>query len=279
MTQNFIFSAALTDERLARPDWATTMLRRCEDAGLDLVTLGSPDALPFDAVVIAAFAAPLLRRMAVASSITTGLGHPFHAARALSSIDFLSGANAAWCPMASHGDPAAKAADFALAARALWDGWSDDTMIIDKASGRYLDGASVRVPGYVGPFYMVRGPVNAARPPQGHPVMLVDDAAPFALAGVDLALARDPAAAPKAEKILLKIGADYEADAILEQFATGAIAGVHLLLDDADALPAAAAALAERVAAHRPAAPEGSGLRTRLGLSPAPQPVREGAIA
>lgn len=273
MTSPFILSASIADARLNQPEWAREALLFCEANGIDLLMLGRADALPFDAVVIASWAAPLLRRMGVASCITTGLGHPFHAARALSSIDFLSDAKAAWCPLPSHGDPAEKAADFAAAARALWDGWSADTMIIDKQSGRYLDASSVRVPGYEGPFYKVRGPVNAARPPQGHPVMVTDDAAPFTLPDIDIALVSDPGAgAPVARKTLLKISDTPDPRAVREMFDAGIIAGVHLVFDDIDELHAVTKVLAQAFAELRPAMPEGSSLRQRLGLSEAPLP-------
>jgi alkanesulfonate monooxygenase SsuD/methylene tetrahydromethanopterin reductase-like flavin-dependent oxidoreductase (luciferase family) len=281
MSENFILSAHTADARMNRPDWARALLAAGEAAGIDLLLLGRAGMVPFDAIVIAAWAAPLVQRMGLVATVTTGLGHPFHAARALSAIDFLSGAKAGWCPLATNGHPPQQAADMASAARALWDGWGADTMIIDKASGRYLDAASVRVPDYRGPFYQVRGPVNAARPPQGHPVLVADDAAPFDLAGVDIALARDPAQAPRAAKVLLKVddaAGLARAEALRHE---GAIAGVHLTSDDSEAMLALAREAAARFAPHRaqPAGGGGASLRTRLGLPPAPSAALQGEAA
>ena len=70
------------------------------------------------------------------------------------------------------------AEDMVAAARSLWDGWGADTLIIDKASGRYLDSSKVRASNYAGPFFHVAGPLNAMRPPQGHPLLVVDGAMP-----------------------------------------------------------------------------------------------------
>jgi len=279
MTAQFILSAGLADERMNRPDWARETLAQCEEAGIDLLVLGRADALPFDAIVIASWAAPLTRRMGIVSTVTTGLGHPFHAARALSSIDFLSSGKSGWCPVATHGDPAAKAADMASAARALWDGWSADTMIIDKASGRYLDAATVHVPNYEGPFYKVRGPVNAARPPQGHPVLVVDDAAPFDLAGVDIVLSSDPATAPLAAKTLLKVNSADDLERAAKLYQDGAIAGVHLTADDRTVMLALAKTVASQFADARSSAASGMSLREYLGLPAAPAPIRMGEAA
>lgn len=275
MSDRFILSASIADERLNRPDWARDAVGACEQAGIDMLVLGRADALPFDAIVIASWAAPLVQGMGIVACVTTGLGHPFHAARSLSSIDFLSGAKSGWNPVPSHGDPAEKAKDFASAARALWDGWSADTMIIDKASGRYLDAATVHVPNYEGPFYKVRGPVNAARPPQGHPVMVVDDAAPFAIEGIDIALTSDPANAPAACKLLLKVDGAPDFASISALLGEGLIAGVHLELDNFDELLAAAKILAREFAPSRASVPDGASLRQRLGLPDAPPAIEK----
>lgn len=279
MSDRFILSACIADERLNNADWARDTLGACEDAGIDMLVLGRVDKLPFDAIVIASWAAPLTRTMGVVSTVTTGLGHPFHAARSLSSIDFLSSGKSGWCPVPTRGDPAEKAADMASAARALWDGWSADTMIIDKKSGRYLDASTVRVPNYSGPFYKVRGPVNAARPPQGHPVMVVDDAAPFALEAVDIALVSDPASAPLAACGLLKITDAPDLASIASLFEQGAIGGVHLMLEERDELLAAAKIIAEKFAPSRGKPADGASLREILGLPAAPQAKLAGEAA
>ncbi|MEJ6009798.1 LLM class flavin-dependent oxidoreductase [Novosphingobium aquae] len=153
------------------PAYAGDVLERAEAAGLDLLVLGREGALPFDPLVIAAWAAPRVRTMGIVACVPAKLSHPFHVARALSAIDFLSAGLSGWAPVAA-GAPAGMAEDMVLAARALWDGWGTDTLIIDKASGRYLDSSKVMVPNYKGPFFEVAGPVNAMRPPQGHPLLV-----------------------------------------------------------------------------------------------------------
>jgi alkanesulfonate monooxygenase SsuD/methylene tetrahydromethanopterin reductase-like flavin-dependent oxidoreductase (luciferase family) len=55
--------------------------------------------------------------------------------------------------------------------KGLWDSWADDTFPQDKATGRFLDPAKVQVLGHKGKHFKVAGPLNAPRPPQGHPVV------------------------------------------------------------------------------------------------------------
>jgi alkanesulfonate monooxygenase SsuD/methylene tetrahydromethanopterin reductase-like flavin-dependent oxidoreductase (luciferase family) len=183
-----IRSACISDARMNDPAYAADVLERAEAAGLDLLVLGREGALPFDPLVIAAWAAPRVRTMGIVACVPAKLSHPFHVARALSAIDFLSAGLSGWAPVAA-GAPLGMAEDMVRAARALWDGWGADTLIIDKASGRYLDSSKVTVPNYKGPFFDVAGPVNAMRPPQGHPLLVRLPGAIPGISDVDLDLA------------------------------------------------------------------------------------------
>ena len=53
----------------------------------------------------------------------------------------------------------------------LWDSWDDDAFTRDRVSGRYFDPAKLHVLNHNGEHFSVRGPLNVARPPQGHPVL------------------------------------------------------------------------------------------------------------
>lgn len=174
-------TATVCDPAMNDPGFAAEVLARAEAAGLDLLVLGREGALPFDALVLAAWAAPRVSRMGIVACVPASTSHPFHVARALSAIDFLSAGLSGWAPVAA-GAANGQAEDMVRAAQALWDGWRADTLIIDKASGRYLDAAKVKVPNYKGPFFEVAGPVNAMRPPQGHPLLV---RLPGAIPGID----------------------------------------------------------------------------------------------
>jgi FMN-dependent oxidoreductase (nitrilotriacetate monooxygenase family) len=56
--------------------------------------------------------------------------------------------------------------------KGLWDGWEEGALVLDKAAGRYFDEAKMHVLDHRGRFFKVRGPLNVARMPQGHPVIV-----------------------------------------------------------------------------------------------------------
>jgi alkanesulfonate monooxygenase SsuD/methylene tetrahydromethanopterin reductase-like flavin-dependent oxidoreductase (luciferase family) len=262
MTQPFILSVGIGEAAMADPAYAAQVLPLAEAAGVDLLMVGQPDSLPFDAQVIAAWAAPRLSRMAVVPLVSTRLARPFHVARSLSALDWLSEGRLGWCPVAQGGS-AEQLADLVRATRALWDGWDADCLIIDKASGRYLDTTKIRASHYVGTHYKVRGPVNAMRPKQGHPVLVCDAASPFAVAGVDVVIAGEGQGGPVAARRLLRVGTDGDVAAIAARLAKGEIDGVHIEVSDACAqLPHIGA----RFAALTAARPASGTLRERLGL-------------
>ncbi|NBC36000.1 nitrilotriacetate monooxygenase [Novosphingobium sp. FSY-8] len=263
MTHPFILSASVTQAELSDPAWAAPVLAQAQSLGLDMLLLGRAGApLAFDAQVIAAWAASQLTTMGVVPVVGTGLGHPFHTARGLSAVDWLAGGMLGWNPA---GPDAAQVADMARAANALWDGWSDDTLIIDKDSGRYLDTTKVIVPDYRGSHYRTRGPVNAMRPRQGNPVLVADADAPFDLAQTDISIAAQGQSAPSARLRLIRVGLDADVAMLAAAHAAGEIAGAHVDLDDAVAqLPQLAAAFAP-VIEGRARATTGT-LRQRLGL-------------
>jgi alkanesulfonate monooxygenase SsuD/methylene tetrahydromethanopterin reductase-like flavin-dependent oxidoreductase (luciferase family) len=217
-----IVAATIADPRLGDPQWAAARLAQAEAAGIDLLILGAPDDLAFDPLVLAAWAAPRTSRMHIVATVPASLSHPFHVARALSAIDFLCEGRSGWCPVPA-GAPSGMAEDMVAAARSLWDGWGPDTLIIDKASGRYLDSSKVRSSNYAGPFFNIAGPVNAMRPPQGHPLLVVDGASGLALDDADIAML-GPGETARAKRVLAKIG---QGEAMPDGFD-----GVHFTLTD-----------------------------------------------
>lgn len=263
MTRPFILSASLGEAALAVPQTGAAVLSAAEAAGLDLVILGRAGARPFDAQVLLPWAAPRTSRIGLVATVPASNAHPFHVARALSAIDFLSAGRTGWSVI-PEGAPEGMAEDMIGAARALWDGWGSDTLILDKANKRYLDASKVHASNYEGPFFKVAGPVNAMRPPLGHPLLVVDCAAPVAVPDADIALFDDGQAVPTATKRLLKVALDADGDALKARFEAGEIDGIHFTLTDASAeLPL----IAERFAALTAGRADAPGnLRARLGL-------------
>ena len=54
----------------------------------------------------------------------------------------------------------------------LWSSWDDDAIVMDRERGMFVDPAKVRKIDFKGRFFASRGPLNTARPPQGHPVLV-----------------------------------------------------------------------------------------------------------
>jgi FMN-dependent oxidoreductase (nitrilotriacetate monooxygenase family) len=134
------------------------------------------------------------------ATVSTSFSEPFNVARMFGSIDHISGGRAAWNVVTSSNAKAAlnfnleahldhelryaRANEFVDVVRGLWDCWEDGAIVADKATGRYIDADKVRPLNHKGRFFQVRGPVNMARCPQGHPVIIQAGGSP---AGLELA--------------------------------------------------------------------------------------------
>jgi alkanesulfonate monooxygenase SsuD/methylene tetrahydromethanopterin reductase-like flavin-dependent oxidoreductase (luciferase family) len=54
----------------------------------------------------------------------------------------------------------------------LWESWAPDTVVVDRDTGVYADGSKVHTIDFKGRYYKSRGPLTAARPPQGRHVFI-----------------------------------------------------------------------------------------------------------
>lgn len=127
----------------------------------------------------------LTTRIGLAATVSTTYNEPYHVARKLASLDYLSEGRAAWNLVTSASDEEARnfgrdsnldhavryrrGEEFVEVVRGLWDSWDDDALRYDKATGFFADREKVHVLDHEGEFLSVRGPLNIARPPQGHP--------------------------------------------------------------------------------------------------------------
>jgi FMN-dependent oxidoreductase (nitrilotriacetate monooxygenase family) len=134
------------------------------------------------------------------ATVSTSFGEPYHVARTFASIDHLSHGRAAWNVVTSSAARAALnfsreehmehdlryevAQEFVDVVKGLWDCWEDRAIVADKQTGIYLDRDKVRALDHKGRFFQVKGPINMARSPQGHPVIIQ---AGGSQAGLDLA--------------------------------------------------------------------------------------------
>jgi alkanesulfonate monooxygenase SsuD/methylene tetrahydromethanopterin reductase-like flavin-dependent oxidoreductase (luciferase family) len=288
---------------MSDPALALPLVQAAEAAGVDLLVLGESvagSAAPaFDPLIVAAWLAPHARGVGLIATVSALHSEPFHVARAMSALDFITGGRSGWLPTTAGIDwpryggvgevsaehQVAKALDFVAATESLWDSWDSDALIIDQASGAYLHADRVRRSNYNGPYHQVQGPLNAARPPQGYPLLLQSDRdLTNAVGRSDVKIVgADAPPDPGATRLIVRIGVrDCHGStlaALARRWESGAIAGLHLLLTDplADLGYCQTAILPEL---DRLGIAYGQGreqpLRTRLGL-PVPRSAAESA--
>ncbi|MEW6630146.1 MAG: NtaA/DmoA family FMN-dependent monooxygenase [Pseudomonadota bacterium] len=150
----------------------------------------------FDPVVALSAIAMTTKRIGLIATMSTTHAHPYNIARAVGSLDLVSGGRAGWnivtsyssdeirnFGMASLPEPAsryARAHEAVAVVAALWDSWSQTSFPQDKASGVFLDRATIKAPGHRGRYFSVDGPLDVGRSPQGVPVLVAAGDSPAA---------------------------------------------------------------------------------------------------
>jgi FMN-dependent oxidoreductase (nitrilotriacetate monooxygenase family) len=113
---------------------------------------------------------------------------PYNIARMFASLDHLSHGRAGWNVVTSgmteeamnfghdgnldHALRYERAAEFLDITKALWDSLEDESLLLDKESGRFADPRKVYRIEHAGAHFKVRGPLNVPRPIQGHPLIV-----------------------------------------------------------------------------------------------------------
>jgi len=160
----------------------------------------------FDPLIMLSALAACTQDIGLISTGTTSYEQPYHVARRFASLDHLSGGRAGWNivttvnPEAAsnfgldnallHAERYERAEEFFKVVTGLWDGWSDDALVMDKESGVFFDTSQVRPLNHKGKHFSVKGPLNIARPVQGWPVIALagasDEARQMAAESADL---------------------------------------------------------------------------------------------
>jgi FMN-dependent oxidoreductase (nitrilotriacetate monooxygenase family) len=156
-------------------------------AGRDAFS-SSDTAGKLEPMTLLAALAVTTRHIGLIGTVSTTYNEPYAIARRLASIDHLSGGRAGWNVVTSttvsearnfglddtldHDVRYERAEECVDVVKALWDSWDDDAFPYDPTSGRYSDPEKARALNHVGRFFKVMGPLNMARPPQGHPVIV-----------------------------------------------------------------------------------------------------------
>ncbi|NSL51892.1 LLM class flavin-dependent oxidoreductase [Calidifontibacillus erzurumensis] len=142
----------------------------------------------FEPFTLLSALAAVTSKIGLVGTVSTTYNEPFNVARKFASLDHISGGRAAWNVVTSHGLEAAnnfgfkeeplhaaryeRAKEFVDVAKKLWDSWEDDAIVYDKENAQYLDQTKVHPINHDGKWFYVTGPLNIARPVQGHPVIV-----------------------------------------------------------------------------------------------------------
>ncbi|MDH2416288.1 NtaA/DmoA family FMN-dependent monooxygenase [Nocardioides sp. CER19] len=154
----------------------------------------------FDPVTVLTALGQHSRHIGLFATASTTYNAPYELARRFATADHATGGRFGWNvvttgnanaaanfgsdPHPQHDDRYARAVEFVEVVRRLWDGWEDDAVVGDRASGRWADIAKIHPAEFHGDFYDVTGALPVPRPPQGRPVLAQ---AGSSEAGIDLA--------------------------------------------------------------------------------------------
>ena len=142
----------------------------------------------FEPITLLSALAAVTEHVGLVATASTSFNEPYHIARKFASLDHISGGRAGWNLVTSSNEHEAKnfnrdkhfehaeryerAIEFAEVVGGLWDSWEDDAFLRDKDQGCFFDPERRHVLDHKGRFFQVRGPLNVARSPQGHPVVV-----------------------------------------------------------------------------------------------------------
>jgi FMN-dependent oxidoreductase (nitrilotriacetate monooxygenase family) len=142
----------------------------------------------FEPITLLSALSAVTKNIGFVATASTSYNEPYHIARKFASLDHISGGRAGWNLVTSsseheahnfgrdehyaHGERYERAEEFADVVRGLWDTWEDDAFPRDKESGIYFDPDKQHILNHKGKHFKVRGPLNVARAPQGHPVLV-----------------------------------------------------------------------------------------------------------
>lgn len=141
-----------------------------------------------DPIPLAAMMARVTSRIGIGITMSTTLNAAYGIARALGTLDVLSGGRVAWNVVTSSTDREAQiygrdalpprherydmADEVVEACMKLWDSFDPQALVIDPVSGTFADPAHVHSFDYDGKWVRTKGPLTVPQSPQGRPVIM-----------------------------------------------------------------------------------------------------------
>lgn len=155
----------------------------------DLASLSHTSrAVAFEPLTLLSALSVVTQNIGLIGTASTTFNEPYHIARKFASLDLLSGGRAGWNVVTSsseaeaynfnldkhvaHADRYDRAREFVSVVKGLWNTWEDDAFLRDKLGGTYFDAEKFHLLDHRGKHFRVKGPLNVARSPQGHPVVV-----------------------------------------------------------------------------------------------------------
>jgi FMN-dependent oxidoreductase (nitrilotriacetate monooxygenase family) len=152
------------------------------------VARGSQGAIQLDPLITLATLCGHTQHLGLGVTRSLTFSAPYDTARALATLDHLSGGRVAWnivttslrSAAANFGaaglpprDERYDRGDEAVeACLALWNSWAGDALVTDRESGTFADTGRVRRADYRGRWVSTRGPLSVPRSPQGRPILM-----------------------------------------------------------------------------------------------------------
>lgn len=142
----------------------------------------------FEPLTLLSALSTVTQTVGLVATASTTFHEPYNIARFFASLDQLSNGRAGWNlvtssaeleaknfsakPHLAHANRYERANEFIDVVLGLWNSWEDDAFLRDKESGRFFDPQKLHILNHHGKHFSVRGPLNVARSPQGHPVVV-----------------------------------------------------------------------------------------------------------
>ena len=139
-------------------------------------------------VTVLAAMAGATSRIGLIATCSSTYTEPYNLARQFASLDHMSGGRIGWNIVTSwlaaaagnyggqgplsHAERYERAEEYMRVVTGLWDSWSDDAVLDDRATGQYARPGGIRAVNHAGAHYQVAGPLNLPRAPQGRPVFV-----------------------------------------------------------------------------------------------------------
>lgn len=145
----------------------------------------NPDQTGYEPLTTMGALAAVTSKIGLVGTAATTFFPPYHLARQLSQLDWLSNGRAGWnivtgttgqenfnVDLPARNERYARAYEYMQVVTGLWDCWSDDAVINDRAAGEWADRQKIKPLNHSGPLHKVAGPLMLPRSPQGWPLLV-----------------------------------------------------------------------------------------------------------